>query len=86
MDWKIIAAILAPIITAVGAYMVAKRTTSGKIDTSDAAILWVSAETIRKELRDEVVALRTELLDTRAACKKDITKLNGRIKELENHK
>lgn len=65
MDNQLILIIAAPIVTAIGAYVVAKRTTSGDIDTSDAATLWAESQAIRKELRDEIVSLRNEVKDLR---------------------
>lgn len=75
MDNDTIIMILGPIIAAVGAYAVAKRTTSGDIDTSDAATLWAESQAIRKELRDEVNSLREE-----------VTKLRKEISDLEKEK
>lgn len=51
--WALVAAALAAVVTGAGTYLVARRTTSGTIATSDAKTLW-------DELRAEMVALRTE--------------------------
>lgn len=75
MDSQLILTIAAPIATAIGAYIIARRTTSGSVDTSDAATLWAESQAIRKELRDEIVALRA-----------DGAKLRTDILSLENDK
>jgi len=46
------------VVTGGVSYVVSRRGTSGTITTSDAATLWEAAETIRSELRAEVVARR----------------------------
>lgn len=71
MDYGLTLSLLAPIIAAVGAYFIAKRTTSGNIDTSDAATLWAESQAIRKDLRDEIVLLRGEVGD----LKQDVIRL-----------
>ena len=43
------------------AYLSTKRTTSGRIDTTEAAKLWDESNLMRKELRDEVVAMREKV-------------------------
>lgn len=57
--------------------LVARRTKSGKIDTSEAASLWVEGNAMRKELRDEVVFLKGELKDAITA----INNLNTEIRK-----
>lgn len=93
MNNQMILIIAAPIISAIAAYVIAKRTTSGNIDTSDAATLWAESQAIRKELRDEIVALRDEVASLKKdvlALEKDkildhakIVELVGKIKKLE---
>lgn len=73
-----IAAALGCLITAIGAYAIARRTTSGKIGTSDAAQLWLESGNLRRELRDEVVALRLEVI----YLKKQIRELERELEEL----
>lgn len=51
---------------AVGAWAVAKRQRSGKIDTTEAETLWAEGQAMRKELREENLALRAEILALRA--------------------
>lgn len=54
------------VITAVGAYAVAKRQRSGKIVTTEAEVLWAEGQAMRKELREENLGLRAEVLALRA--------------------
>lgn len=88
MNYALIAAILGPLIAAIGGYMIAKRTTSGSIDTTDAATLWKESQAMRQELRDEVVALRKKA-DTNeleiVALKKENAELKKRVATLEEH-
>lgn len=41
-------------------YLGLRRQNSGQVGTSDASTLWEAAKEMRKELRDEVVALRAQ--------------------------
>lgn len=74
--YSALAVILAAIISGVVAWLIARRTTSGKIDTSEAAKLWDEGTVMRKELRDEVILLKQQLNDAIAA----VTGLNREIK------
>ena len=65
MTYQLLFMIIAPVFTAIAAYFIARRTTSGSIDTSDAATLWAESQAIRKDLRDEIVSLRAELASVR---------------------
>lgn len=47
-------------------YVVARRRTSGRIGTSEAADLWKASESIRHDLTTEVGSLRTEVAGLRA--------------------
>ncbi len=48
--------ILAPLLT----YLVARRRSSGKVDTTEAATLWVEAGKMREEYRTEAESCRVE--------------------------
>ncbi len=54
------------IVTVIATYLVARRQSSGRIDTSDAASLWLESQSMRADLRAEVVALRAEVVALRA--------------------
>jgi hypothetical protein len=56
----IILGVVGAAISAVGAYALARRQRSGKVDTTEAATLWAEGQAMRKELRDETIVLRDE--------------------------
>jgi uncharacterized membrane protein len=65
----VVVALVAMLAAGVGGavtYLVARRSTSGSIGTSDAATLWHASEEIRIELRAEVVALRARVVELTA--------------------
>jgi hypothetical protein len=47
-------------------YLVARRSTSGRVGTSTAGELWAAGVDLRHDLRDELVASRVEVRDLRA--------------------
>jgi peptidoglycan hydrolase CwlO-like protein len=74
------------ILAAVVTYLVARRQTSGKIGTSDAATLWAESQAMRKELRDEVLLLRNDVQDLRTeirGLKSEIDRLRLRLGHYE---
>lgn len=82
----LIAAIVTAGCTALATIYVAKRQHSGEIDTSDAAQLWLEAQHMRRELRDEVVALRGVISDLRersVVMQKVISDLQGKAVETQ---
>ena len=71
-------------VTALGAYVIAKHQRSGKVDTSDAAVLWQEG----KDLRDflvarievqsaEIIALKNEVRE----CKLEVAGLRRDLHE-----
>jgi len=73
-------------VTAIVTYVVARRTTSGRVETSEAATLWAASEQMRKELRDELVAARAqviELLRQNESLHRQITELLEEIDRLQ---
>ena len=67
-----LAVVLAAVVSGFVAWRIAKRSTSGAIDTSEAATLWDEGTIMRQELRAEVANLKTQLIEAVAA----ITALN----------
>jgi uncharacterized protein HemX len=59
----VVVGVLGAALTAIGIVYTVKRVNSGKIDTSEAAQLWAESNAMRKELRDETVALRSQNLE-----------------------
>lgn len=74
-----IVTVSAAAIASGGTYWAVRRTKSGKIDTTEAGTLWLQAEAMRKELRDEVVDLKEQLREARS----EIVVLRGRLENLE---
>lgn len=70
-----LAVIIAAAITGYVTWMIAKRSSSGAIDTSEAAKLWDEGTGMRQELRKEVIELKAQLITAIAA----ITALNHEI-------
>ena len=68
--------VCAALITGAVTWLVAKRSKSGAINTSEAATLWDEGTKMRVELRDEVTLLKAQLADAITA----VTELNREIK------
>ena len=62
-----LAAVAAAAVTGTVTWKIAKRSTSGAINTSEAATLWDEGTTMRQELREEVVALKAQVTEAMAA-------------------
>lgn len=71
--------ILGSAVAGVLAYMAARRRSSGRVDTSDAKDLWAESNAMRRELREEVIALRGQLASAHA----EADRLRDRVGELE---
>lgn len=69
--------VLVAIVSGVVSLLIARRSKSGKIDTSEAAKLWDEGTSMRLELRSEVASLRVQLADAVEA----ITALNAEIRQ-----
>lgn len=70
-----IAVVFAALFTAAGTFLIARRTTSGRIGTSDAASLWAESQAMRRELREEVIALRAD----NAALRQEVARLRDEV-------
>lgn len=76
-------------------YLVARRTTSGKINTSEAKDLWDEATKMRVELRSQVESLQADIerFEKREVAWRErvndleaqLIVLRRRVAELENH-
>lgn len=71
---QVVGAITVAALTATGAYLVARRSTSGSVRTTDAATLWRAAERIREEQSLEIVALRERVAVLESALRTEIDK------------
>jgi uncharacterized protein (DUF3084 family) len=63
--WNVLAVIGGILLTAAITYYTTRRKNSGTVDTADAATIFAEGNSLRKELRDETVALRIELKGVR---------------------
>ena len=68
---------LVALISGVIAWLIARRTASGRVDTTEATTLWVEGTAMRVELRNEVSNLRAQLIEAVQA----ITDLNREIRQ-----
>lgn len=59
--WIAIGTVSGAAISGFFGWRIARRKTSGTVDTSQADTLWKESRVLREELRDEVRALRTSL-------------------------
>lgn len=57
---NILVPILVALISAGGAYLIARRRNSGNINTTEASVLWEERRLLTQELRSEVAELRQE--------------------------
>lgn len=73
-----IAAIAVAVVAPVGAYLLAARKMSGKIQTSEAVDLWAESKAIREWSQQEILDLRRALKD----CLDRVTALENENKEL----
>lgn len=78
--WSAGAVVAAGLVAAAGAYIVARRTSSGSVRTADAATLFMELRENRKELIAEIGTLRTQV---REGQDRERTQLQ-RIAVLEN--
>lgn len=73
-------ALLGVVVTAAVSWFIARRAKSGKIETTEAKDLWVEANSMRHELRDQVKALQDEILALKTegkSCRDEVTKLRA---------
>lgn len=62
----VLAALVGTLAGVAATYIVAKRRSSGRIATSEAADLWQASESIRHDLTEDLKALRLEVVSLRA--------------------
>lgn len=89
----VIIPVIVAFIASGSTYLAIRYKSSGKIATSEAAVLWAESQAMRKELRDEVVELRKQislaqeyiakLQEERTIDKAKIAELLEKIKNLE---
>jgi len=81
-----VVALFGTIATGFGTWLVARRSTSGSVRTSEAETLWSESQAIRTELREEVKGLRLSVDQLRVEvrdCHTDGAALRQRLSALE---
>lgn len=77
--------VIAGLAGAAASVLITRHKSSGKIGTSDAEALWVEGAQMRKELRAEIVTLRSDLSILQAdlaAARLQMAQLSGEAEEL----
>lgn len=64
--WTAAGGVGGAVVAALVSYLIARRKTSGSVDTSEADSLWRESRVLREELRDEVKAYRENLIAAQA--------------------
>jgi hypothetical protein len=62
----LLGSVVTALVAALGTYLLAARRFSGKIATSDANQLWQEAARIREDCREQVAALRAQVISLEA--------------------
>lgn len=68
-------------------WLVARRRTSGRVDTTEASTLWQEGAAMRAELRDETVSLRAEMVrmrDEAVVLRSEASTLRGEASSLRD--
>jgi hypothetical protein len=83
---NILIPILVALISVSGTYFAVRRKNSGRVDTTEAGVLWQEATAIRRELRDDNAdkARRIDFLEKELSeANNKITGLQDRVATLE---
>lgn len=84
-QWQTLAAIAAPLIAALAAYLLAARKMSGKVTTSEASQLWAESDKIRQDYRSRIAQLEERIMFLEAAledARRENTRLRIRLGEI----
>ena len=76
--FTVLGGVIVALISAITTYIVAKRRESGNIETSEAEQLWEEGKIMRLELREEIVALRSQA----AELQKDLGNARTEVADL----
>lgn len=82
----VVGGVITAIISALGAYLLAARRMSGRIETSSAKELWDEAAAIRTDYREQNAGLRrrvTELEVAAEVCRGTIAHLEATIRDFQ---
>lgn len=81
----VLGGVVTALISALGAYLLAARRMSGRIETSAAKELWDESAAMRADMRAQNAELRGQLAEVKAearACRETIAVLEATIREL----
>lgn len=81
-----LATIVAAIVGGLVTYLIARRGSSGRVETSEASTLWEESRAIRKELQEESASLRLRLAEAETKLAEALTKLAEANTSLVNAK
>lgn len=77
ITFTLVAALVGSLVT----YLIARRKNSGRVDTSEAGVLWEEGRLIRQELREELALAREENI----ALKKENAKMRASLDTQDQH-
>lgn len=80
-----VAGIVTALISSLGAYLLAARRMSGRIETSAAKELWDESAAMRGDYREQIAGLRRRIAELEASaqeCKETIERLEAVIRGL----
>lgn len=81
----VLGGVLTALVSALGAYILAARRMSGRIETSAAKELWDESAAMRVDYRDQIAGLRLHIADLEDAareCKAKVDALEATIRGL----
>ena len=84
MEWSVQIAVIGAVLTAVLAFIGARRLNSGKVDTSSAERLWAAAEKMREEYAIEALEARRASREETAALRNDVRVLRAEVASLRD--
>ncbi len=82
MNWSLVLPIIGVLAVPIGAYLATRRSSSGRIETSQPAELWAEGRAIRDDLRAELTVVRLEVATLKGeliACKERVAFLEKEI-------
>lgn len=82
--WAVALGVFGVFVSPLLAFWAARRTSSGKIATSDATDLWNESQKIREFLNQQVTELRAELDQVKEEARSEIARLESLVQEKES--
>jgi hypothetical protein len=81
--WPVALGILGVVMAPIFAFFAARRTSSGRIATSDATDLWQESQKQRDFLNEQVNSLREEIAQAKEESRAEISRLEALVMEKE---